>query len=87
MPIRNGKIVEWRYQRNINQFIRNGSEPTSEKVRITCNNIANLIENDPIFKEFEYRYDFRNMDDLEEADSLLANLYDFADQHLIWLGI
>lgn len=87
MPIRNGEIVEWRYHRNINQFIRADGKPTSEKVRTTCNSVAELVENDPIFEEFEYRYDFRNMDDLEEADSLLAELYNFADQHLIWLGV
>lgn len=75
----------WDHKVNILDILHRYPEGvTFEQVR---DEIANIIENNPIFKSFEGRDEFRDCTAIEEFDAVLNDLYDWADENKrVWLG-
>ncbi|MCB1226997.1 MAG: hypothetical protein KDK99_14365 [Verrucomicrobiales bacterium] len=59
---------------------------TAKAVRQSMNAIADKLEASPLFDELPVLFRFRGQDDLEAANALLDELYDFCDERRIWVS-
>lgn len=95
MPIRNGKIVNWKHKVNdFGKTIGRDDISSEEKLKL----LADLIEkNQKIFgdEDEDFAEDLRDVveinagdeDELEsEGNYVISRIYDYADANLIWLG-
>ena len=83
MPIRNGVRVGWEHRIDVERFLT--MEESPEAVRESMDNIYRVLKSHPCFNDFEMLDLFREEDDLEEANDLLNEMYDYADANLIWI--
>lgn len=97
MPLRNGKVVPWKLK--IDEFRDAlGNDNFSDEKRLL--GLAELIDqHKEVFSngygDYGFAQDLREVvevnsgtDDLEnEGNYVINKIYDYADRHLIWLGI
>lgn len=94
MPYRNGRVIDWKWK--IDGFGKIiGNEDFSTEEKLIC--LSKIVDNHPAFDDEDVFDDFA--DRLEEAshieneyeqeaegNDIIAEIYDYADEHLIWLG-
>lgn len=64
-----------------------------ESVRVSMEAIANVLDSRPCFRKFSHLSKFRDLPQQDELDvelleysnGLLDQMYDFADDHRIWI--
>jgi len=81
-------MANWKHRCDIRQYVNDDSLSNKEIVE----KIAEEISKCPAFNETLYADYLTEILDLEsyelqqEADGYLAEIYDFADENLIWMG-
>jgi hypothetical protein len=88
MPYRNGKSVVWKYSKNIHQFL-------NPDTKFTLSQRAEKIKEE--LKEFDSKQNIKYIledlllagkeEDVNYFDEALDDLYDWADENLVGLGI
>jgi len=91
MPVRNGRVVNWKLR--IDDFGKIvGDDELSSRTKL--NKLYKLLDKHAVFQDEDFADRLQEIaclddeDDLEvEGNDVLAEIYDFADDHLIWLGM
>ena len=78
-------MPKWKHKIVIRQFI-NEDRPLKENAQ----SIFNVLDSDPHFIKFLEKYDFKDCAEnttANEFDDMLEPLYDFCDEHRIWITL
>jgi len=76
-------MANWKSKLPIKHLLTEDESP--EAVEKFCNAVADIVENDRRFRGFSERDNFRHNADMDEANALLSELYDYCDRQLIWV--
>ena len=92
MPIRNGKVVKWKVTiKGIRSlFTKDESDETAKKVGLGIYTILTSDRYINYFKDFEREgmlNEFTYVQNTEELNLLLNDLYDYCDANLIWIDL
>ena len=94
MPRRDGKIVDWKWKiPRFGKLIQNEDISTGDKLAT----LAKIVKVHPAFDDSDSLDDFADrlleaaeIEDEDEqelaGDGVLSEIYDYADDNLIWLG-
>lgn len=90
MPIRNGRIVNWKTRIDgFADIIADDELPTGEKLI----KLSRLICDHPAFRHEDFADQLEEASHIDneyaqeaEGNAVIAEIYDYADDHLIWLG-
>lgn len=75
--------AEWKYRVRVKQFMSIYEDRAS--VSLSMNQIADALEDNPLFEDFYALTLFRDTVCLQEANDLLDEFYDFCDARDIWV--
>lgn len=82
-------MANWKHKINVNKHIHEWEDDKitvvelGKRVAEECKRIPLLVEED-----FPQRFiDASETEDTDEFDAVLSDLYDIADENLIWLGL
>lgn len=85
--------MRWKNELNIKQILNEIDEDDDEDIKRAFKEIGTLIQNSQYFKDFAFTDLFFNLPEPGEVfkmedvcNLLLDKLYDYADNHKIWLG-
>lgn len=89
MPLRNGKIVNWKVKVKGLRSLLNTEESDEEAQRVS-QEIFKLLTNSIYKRHFEdfdrlYEFDKGFVETVEELNDLLNDMYDYCDENLIWI--
>jgi len=73
---------EWAHRVQVKQFMT--AHEDSGSIALSMNQIADALEEHPLFENFELPV-FRDRLTLAEANDLLDDFYDYCDAHEIWV--
>ncbi len=73
---------EWAHRVQVKQFMT--AHEDSGSIALSMNQIADALEEHPLFENFELTV-FRDRLTLAEANDLLDDFYDYCDAHEIWV--
>ena len=76
-------MTNWKHTLKITHLFTEKED--TESIRESMNKIADVIENKDFLEDFDYVWDFRGEDNLEEANNLINELYDYCDENKIWI--
>lgn len=77
-------IPYWRFEVRVKQFFTLATDWTS--VNQSMNRVADALSANPLFDHFSGLERFRDEGDIDKANDLLDELYDFCDEMRIWVG-
>lgn len=91
MPLRNGRVVNWKT--HINDFGTIVADlDLSSRQKIV--KLHELLDQHTVFQDEDFADRLQEIACLDDEDALevegndvIAEIYDFADDHLIWLGM
>lgn len=91
MPQRNGRVVNWKTR--VGEWCGTiNDDDLNHKTKIKM--LALVLDKYHVFGEDDFAERLRDaatIEDLHEqevmADEIIAEVYDFADQNLIWMGV
>ena len=89
MPYRNGRVVKWKA--HIQAFADVMSEDMDTRRKLK--KLADVVDDNRVFQEDDFAERLRDASAIENfyeceaiGDEVISDIYDFADQNLIWLG-
>lgn len=86
MPFRNGEFVKWRHHVKVKDVLVKSDDPTPEELTASMQAVYKRLQSQRCFRDFYRLGDFDSeFEDCDEANDLLAVMYDYADAHLIWI--
>lgn len=90
MPYRNGRVVGWKFRINEWTELMNREDMS---VAFKLISLADVLDKHRQFEDEDFSERLRdaaNLDEVwdqeEEGDEVLSEVYDFADEKLIWMG-
>lgn len=89
MPYRNGRVVKWKTQIQAFADVVGADMGTRQKLK----RLAVVVDDNRVFHDdfAERLRDAASIENFYECEAIgeevLTEIYDFADQNLIWLGI
>lgn len=92
MPLRNGKRVNWTCTVNIKPLLERYEDPDEEQIQEVGRAIRDLFYQKG-FKDWQGDFfhgaldGMAYSDDLNEFNSHLNELYDWADENFVWVGL
>jgi hypothetical protein len=92
-PFFKGKKLDWIHRKNIKQYLDQYDEKklnlseVGEKIEAELKDLILINDGDALYTRIENLKDACYDNDIEWFDSCLEELYIWADQNLVWLGI
>jgi hypothetical protein len=86
MPIINGKVVNWKRTVDIKQFLNIDGMSDSATAKRIVSRIRAAFPDWEDTDLCEICWQFDDVETLDDLNSALAELYDWADAELVWLG-
>lgn len=90
MPYRNGKVVKWKTKIQSFTDVMNGDAD----IRCKLKSLAEVVDDNRVFQEDDFAERLRDAASIENSyeceaigNEVISEIYDFADQNLIWLGV
>lgn len=85
MPLFKGEEnMNWKETVDVNKFVREGNPDNFKEI---AQKIYNELENKPSFKDCEAVSRLPAVESADEFDRIWEEIYDFADENRIWLGL
>lgn len=76
----------WQAKIQIKYLLTDEEDLTPEQINKKGKTIAAILKNCPSFDDGEIITNFEGVDDLDEFNSILDDLYDYCDTVRIWVG-
>jgi len=91
MPRRNGRVVNWKIR--VNEWAEVfKDDDLNNKTKLKM--LALVLDKYPVFGEDDFSERLRDASSIEDlheqevmGEEIISEVYDFADQNLIWMGI
>lgn len=77
-------MKKWKHELRITHLFTENED--KESILKSMNSIANVIELKSYLDDFDNQFSFRDVDNLEEANDLINELYDYCDTNGIWVA-
>jgi len=76
-------VTRWKRTLRITHLFTKSEDP--KDIKESMNKVADVIEKFRPLENFDAVNDFRDCSDLDEANDLINQLYDYCDSNLIWV--
>ena len=76
-------MTDWKYSLRITHLFTEKED--KESIKKSMNDVADIIEKMPYLIDFDRQFDFREVEDIDEANELIDELYDYCDSNKIWV--